>query len=619
MTDGFRRFGSLDRRLVIAELGVVVTERVMQLKEKMATEGFLVSKLWRGTTAIFSWNTFCLMVIGFSVLILCTKGLTNNGNVSLQGDMPRYLMNGVFFHDSLQDLPFADPVQYAKEYYAKYPALTVGHHPLLPSLAVVPAFFIFGISIFSGKVTTLGFIFFGIVAWYELVKKLYDSHIAVLSSLLFLTSPMIVKFSRVMLSEIPALALIMIATYWFFRFCENERTYEAIGYVLSFVFACYAKQLVIFMFPIFFVYLGVTKGMRFLVKPQTMISCLAMILLLIPLAVMTWKLSPSNVSVVTSKMVQPAEPKAEEVKIEGVVVVEEEQPGFIESGVSYIHWKLTSIDWMVFPTVLAREQVSIVPLVLSVGAFIVMAWRREKRSLYFMLWILAMYGQVTMMGVTLPRFGIYWIPPVCLFAALSLDVVNSRVWRVVVALLLVSSVGYQFSLGYALEPDYAKGYEDAASYIVNHSKGASVLYSAKVDTGYFTFFIRKLDLAGRMVVLRADKVLSTSLLNRIVEEKVSDSEELYSMLQNYGTCYVVMEEVPYESPALRLLAEEVQGEHFIRQHTIPIESNSDRLKGVNIGIFEYRDCTPPNKLATVNFNIPLANQSIGLKFSDVID
>jgi len=591
----------------------------MQMREKLVVGENRIRKKGGVRSYFVSWNTLYLIMIGLSVLLLSTNGLTNSGAVSLQGDMPRYLMNGVFFHDSIQDLPFSDPIKYAREYYVQYPALSIGHHPLLPSLAEVPFFFLFGISVFSAKATTLAFVFLGIFAWFQLVKTLYNSHIACLSSLLFLTSPMIVEYSRVMMSEIPALALIIVATFWFFRYCEHERPYDAVGYVVSFVFACYAKQMVIFMFPIFFVYLGMTKGIRFLIKQQTIMSCLGIVILLMPLAVMTWKLSPTNVSVVTQHIVKPPAPQPEEVEKEEIEVVVKEKEGFFQSMTSYIHWKLTSTKWLYYPRVLWKSQVSVVPLILSMGAIVMMVWRREKRSLYFFLWILAMYGMVTYMGVRIPRLGIYWIPPVCLFAALSLEAVHSRVWRVVVALLLISSVGYQFGVGYASEPDYAKGYEEAAAYVVNHAKGASVLYSAKVDTGYFIFFVRKLDPDGQLVVLRADKILSTSLLDRIVEEKISTPGELYEVLQDFGTCYVVLEEGHYTSPALNLLATQVQSEQFIRKHTISMDSNSRRLQGVTLGIFEYRGCGPPNKNAMVNFNIPLVHQSIGLKFSDVID
>lgn len=592
-----------------------MTARVLQLKEKFAIS-WAKSPIRGGVfSCCFSWRFLCLVTIGLALFALTGKGLTDRAALSLQGDMPRYLMNGVFFYDAIRDLPLSDPLQYAREYFAKYPALSIGHHPLLPSLAAIPFFFFFGVSVFSGKVTIFVFMLVAVFAWFELVKNLYGSHVAFLSSLLFMTSPMIVEYSRVMMSEIPALALIILASFWFFRYCEKEESSYAAGYVMSFVLACYAKQMVVFMFPIFFLYLGWIKGPRFLLSRETIFSFVAMVIFLMPLGLMTWNLSPTNVSAVTSKIVQPETAKVEDVE----EVVKVRDPSFFEKLISYLQWKSRNTEWLFFPSILWEKQISTVPLVLSVGTMLLMLWRREKHSLYFVLWIMAMYGMVTYMGVNIPRLGIYWIPPFCLFAALSLDGVHSRGWRFVVALLLFGSIGYQFNVGYASEPDYAGGYEEAASYVVDHPKGTSILYSANVDTGYFTFFVRKLDTKRDLVILRADKVLSTSLLARIVEDKISARGQIYDILKDYGTCYVVMEEGHYSSQALNWLAEEVNGEKFIRQHTIPIRSGDSRLKDVNLGIFEYQDCGPPNPHAQLHFNIPLAQRSLSLKFSDVID
>jgi len=589
--------------------------RVLRIHDKIGNPRSWF-KVKPGAIAVFSfWNIFCLCILGLVVLILSGKGLLDRGVLSLQGDMPKYLMNSVFFYDAIRDLPFSDPLQYAREYFVKYPALSIGHHPMLPSLVAVPFFFLFGISVFSAKVTILVFMLVAVLAWFELVKNLYGSQVAFFSSLLFISSPMIVEYSRVMLSEIPALALIILASFLFFRYCEKTDSSYAVGYVLVFVSACYAKQMVIFMFPIFFLYLGLTKGLRFLVSRETIYSFVAMVILLIPLGLMTWHLSPTNVSAVTSMIIQPESGKVE--NVEGAV--EEPKPSFLQSVISYVQWKFRKMDWLFFPSVLVKKQLSVVPLVLSVSTILLMLWQREKRSLYFALWIMGMYGMVTYMGVNISRLGIYWIPPFCLFAALSLEVVKSRMWRVMVAVLLVGSIGYQFNLGYASEPDYAEGYEEAASYVVQHPKGTSVLYSANVDTGYFTFFVRKLDAEGSLVVLRADKVLSTSLLGRIVEEKISAREEIYNVLKNYGTCYVVLEEGHYSSQSLNWLAEEVNGENFIRKHTIPIRSGHSELKDVNLGVFEYQDCGPPNPHAKLHFNIPLVHRTMSLKFSDVID
>ena len=67
--------------------------------------------------------------------------MTNEASVMLSGDMARYAMNGVFMRDLIADggaWTAGDLKTYAERYYARYPALSLGHHPPLVSAAVVP-------------------------------------------------------------------------------------------------------------------------------------------------------------------------------------------------------------------------------------------------------------------------------------------------------------------------------------------------------------------------------------------------------------------------------------------------------------------------------------------------
>ncbi len=86
-------------------------------------------------------------------ILLSTKGITDEGTVSLQGDSPRHMMNGVFFYDLIRDFPFSNPIEYTYQYFARYPALSLGHHPVLLAVAEVPFYAIFGVSVFSARLT----------------------------------------------------------------------------------------------------------------------------------------------------------------------------------------------------------------------------------------------------------------------------------------------------------------------------------------------------------------------------------------------------------------------------------------------------------------------------------
>ena len=159
-----------------------------------------------------------LIVIGLAV---STKNLSQEAAVSLQGDMPRYLMNGVYFHDVIKDQPWRRLLDYTREYYARYPALSIGHHPVLLPLAESAAFSVAGISVRSAR----GVIVLSLIAcalgMFALLRTVYGDWLAMVSSLLLITSPIIVGFSRVVLSEMLTVTLVVMSVVAYHRYCER--------------------------------------------------------------------------------------------------------------------------------------------------------------------------------------------------------------------------------------------------------------------------------------------------------------------------------------------------------------------------------------------------------------
>ncbi len=245
-------------------------------------------------------------------------------------------------------------------------------------------------------------------------------------------------------------------------------------------------------------------------------------------------------------------------------------------------------------------------------------YRRDKRSVLFLLWIVGFYLQITYIGFQVPRYAIYWVPVFCLFAATAVNFFNYRMWRVSLSTLLIVIAGYQFAVVFRSEPEYASGYEQAARYVVENRKGESVLFSGSVDTGYFIFFVRKHNPDGDSIILRADKILVTSLMGGIVEERIAKREAIYEILQDFGTGYVVIEDKEFESPPLEWLREEVKSDRFILRKKIPIRSNNKRLRDVTLDIYEYKDYTPPNHGKTLHMNIPLIGDSIEVSLDDLL-
>ena len=192
-----------------------------------------------------AWYLLALIAI---VIAVSSKGMLSEGTV-IMGDMPRHVMNGVFLYDALRDLP-SDPLTYAYHYFVRYPALSLGHHPLLLPIAEVPAFALAGISIFSSRLVIIGFTLIAVVFWFRLIRSLYDPHVAFFSSLLFITSHMVVRYSRVTMSETSALAFMMLAIYFFHKSTITGRISNIVLCILSLALSLYARLILLFLVPL---------------------------------------------------------------------------------------------------------------------------------------------------------------------------------------------------------------------------------------------------------------------------------------------------------------------------------------------------------------------------------
>ncbi|MCP4397229.1 MAG: glycosyltransferase family 39 protein [bacterium] len=525
-----------------------------------------------------------IVILCVVVFLLSAKGITDESVVSWQGDMPRYLMNGVYFYDLIGDLPMANPFVHASRYFARYPALSLGHHPMLLGVVEIPFYWIFGISVFSGRLTVISFLLLAAIVWFLLIRIMYDTSIAFLSSLIFVTTPFIVEFSRIVMSEIPTLSLIVVSAYLFYRYCESEKTRYAFAFSLIFSLSIYAKHTAVFMIPVFLGYFVLKKGINKLFSKDVYITCAIISLLVTPLAAITFKYSQFNIA-------DASKPLSE---------------------------KLAIANLLYDIQVIWEDQLTVPVVLLCILSIVLTVRRKDTRSLFFFLWLICCYLLATYIGVNRPRDTIYWIPVFSLFAATTIDFSQSRPWKILMAAILITIIGYQYVLASRMEPAYTSGYEEAAKYIIENKKGKSVLYSSVEDTGYFIFFVRKYDPARNQIILRSDKLLATSKMYGVVKERITKREEIYENLRNYGVGYVVIEDIKSESQALEWLREEVKTEKFILRKEITVRSSVPRLNKVSLTIYEYKDYSPPKDGVMLEMDIPLMGHWIKIPFKELL-
>jgi hypothetical protein len=518
-------------------------------------------------------------------------GITNEGYVSTSGDMPRYLMNGVFMLDLLRDHPFGSLdslIEYARLYYARYPALSIGHHPLLVSVAEVPSYALFGVSVLAGRLPVIILFAAGALYLCTLVSEWYDEWAGAAAALALATSPLLVSLSQSVMSEPPAVALLIMAAWYLHRYCATGRRRALVLFVLCAGASVWAKQLAIAVFPAFALYAGARLGVRRLFSRDLIAAGVALVVIVAPLIPLTLAMSPANVGIITSG-----------------------PQGAAVGG----NWRLIrSLAEALFTQFAAPMAAA------AVAGVAVVAWRRRPEAWLLFPWI-AGVGIVVFLGtrfVEVPRYSLFWTPAWA--AAIGALFGGGRQRRLVLVAMVAVLVGVQGSRLVRSSLPGAGGYEAAAQYVVDHPYGSTVLFSGDVDTGFFVFFVRKHDEARRLVVLRADKILTTSRLdNPAVEDRIERPEAIRPILAELGVGYVVIEDRPSESKVLEWLRSELTSDAYVERLRVPFESTDARLRGTDLVVYQVRDAPAHAPDARVDVRLPVISTEVDVALADLVN
>ena len=518
-------------------------------------------------------------------LMVGSRGITHEGSFFMKGDAPRYLMNGVFLHDLLASgTPWRleDLRAYAERYYARYPALSLGHHmPLLP-LALVPFFAAFGVSIFSARLAVLACFVVSVLLLYRLATRVYDRQVAGWACVLFATSPIMGAFGQRVLSEMPANALVLATLNGIGRFNASGRLGDYLLVVGAALASLLCRPTAAYMFPAYAVFLLVDGGARhFRGRAVATATVLGLAATAAALAAMV-TLSPFNTGFVSHVIGRGVEGAS----IRAVL-------------------STTTREIPLFLAGLAGLSAAVV--------------NRDRRMALAAVWIASVLAcAIVLTGSIEPdRYSILAVPGYCIVAASVSAGVGGR-YRYWSAAVLIAASGWQLWSGWHSPRSETPGYEAAAAYVAGEAGSSTILYSASVDTGYFVFFVRKHDPGKRLVVLRSDKLLTTSLMARLsVEDLIKSPSDIYPLLQRYGTRFIVIEDRP-SGGVLDWLRDELRTDEFVERRRFPIGDGSPELRGVSLVAYEYRAAVRPDPAAQLDLHLPLVGRRIKVRLSDLL-
>jgi hypothetical protein len=399
----------------------------------------------------------------------------------------------------------------------------------------------------------------------------------------FATSPIVGLFSQRVQSEMPALALMLVTLTFLERFRRQVRLRDYLLFIASAVATMLCRPTAVYMFPAYGAFLLLDRGWNNVMRGGAAVATLAGVWLVGAAVVAFLLLSPFNSSVVLHVLRQGVEPRA--------------------------FWEI----WLQFQ----REQ----PLMLAAAAGVAASLlARDRRIGIALFWALSVLASALLLtgAIEVGRYTILAVPAYCIAAASLCAWPRARHQAVLCAALLMVAAGLQLRNGLDRPTWDAPGYEQAAQYVLARAPGPTVLYSASVDPGYFVFFVRKHDPAQRLVVLRSDKLLTTSLMARLsVEDLIAKPEDIYAILRRYGTRYVVIEDRPSGSAPLDWLRDAVRGERFVERQRFVVENGFPSLRGVALIVYEYREATAAAPDAELDLSLPLVGRRIRVPLSEL--
>ena len=536
----------------------------------------------RGGWWVIRSNFLCLgekTIVLLLLALLCVPWMREiaKGEVNPLSDEASHIINGVFVLDFMRDLPLSWPMQYAREYYAKYPSVSIGHWP--PAFYLVEAVFfaIFGFSIWVSRLAVLPFALAGAVFLYKIVRYYARPELAFASAVIYTCLPAVLILEKSTMLEIPTLALSLGAVYFWLVLLRTERPGYLYAAALLSAWALLTKQTAVFLIPFFVLHLIVERKWFLLKWKHTYLASAGVLCLLVPWQVLVLSMQPGAVTRGLPAMGQRA----------GI--------------------PLTTV--LAYYPLTLPEQLGILLLVLGGLGIVAGVLRREYAALRFFLTLgFACYLTFTPLAERSPRYTMAWLLVFVYFAVYFVWWIFSRWPRLGMAALAGLAASY-YVVALSHQRPYVEGFEHAASYLAQQADSDLIFYKGVLHRDFIPF-VRKFDPEKRRLVVRDKSIVSASVHatdgnhpNPLTPGDIEDR------LLRLGVRYIVVEKVE-DGPLkkgiegvekifgrqnfmldLTLTLQALQSDNFELVKEIPVISNS--YEKAEITLLIYRTTAPP--------------------------
>jgi hypothetical protein len=468
----------------------------------------------------FMTDRVARMIPYFIALVVFLTSLRNLSSWSSLNiiDAPRHVLNGAFVYDLVRTGNLTHPFQYGKQFYSRFPAISIPYHPPLFPVIESILYAIFGVSLVAARIPVA--LATGVCALllYLLVMRTHQSAwLAAAATCTFITLPISQSLATDVMLEFPSLAFTLGALY-----CLRDMEYgfppwRAFPFAVLAGAAVWTKQHAVFLGLVPFILIFLHGNWRLLRGVPLWAS--SILLGLIVLAFMTMSVPVQHVGV-TSQFA-PA--------------------GYLwQIMIFNVNWYSEALGWTLGWVVKAL-------VLVSVGAFLAIPWlRRLPENRLYLAWTLALVPLLLTTTKHDIRYLVYGLPAIIV---LGFDGLRRACMRVLPARFVPAVIGL-VAVGLTLQQTCKTvgvrltdaAHKEVARYLKDRGSRRMVYCGTRVAK--LALAVRVLDPESRTIMIRGDKL----------DKSMFTPESFERFAWRFGVDTVVLEPVKEERQWSRLVS-----------------------------------------------------------------
>ncbi|MES1955141.1 ArnT family glycosyltransferase [Salinisphaera hydrothermalis] len=462
-----------------------------------------------------------LFLAGYGLLALLVAGLfwlAPTSYAFYYSDAPRHALNGAFILDLARDLPISDPVQWAYNYYAQYPALTILFYPPLYPVFLAVAYAVFGISQATAIFVNALFYMALVTGSYRLARRYVSDGSALAAALMVGAAPEIAFWGRQIMTDVPATAALVWATELFLAYGSDLRARHLYVSAAMAAMAVWLKITVCFLLPVLAFGLVLVDGRTVLRRSRNWCLVIGMVVAMLPLLWLTVHFGQTNVQSVAG-VADGAAPRLS-----------------LANWLWYAERLPAQIGWPAVAAVIVGVYVGIVRFV-----------RCRRIALRWALlagWVVVGYLFFSTIDLKHARFTIPLLPPLIVLGVWGVErLFAGMAHQAHIVLAGLGAATLAITLIYR-PPLYVSGYAKIVKSLTRRApEHSNIIFSGYRD-GAFIFAMRAIGNRPDVGVIRADKLLLSVAIRRStgVKEKNLTAAQIADQITRFRGAYVVAQD-----------------------------------------------------------------------------